>query len=325
MEDIYCMSRNGRLLDVPEASKDALALAISNPMHCSSGFVIDGELTIKDSVLVTDRGNITGLHNSAIAKKAGKNSSLSENWSRNVTFNAFDILTYKEFFETGTQNTLKTRKENLVKLLGDSETSPVCIKLAFFIESTKEQLQEKTEEAYKKILEAGGEGLIVKDADFLYSFDKENSGWYKVKPRYSCDLRVVGYTLSDDPLLPGGLGALIAETEDGLIRVKIGSGFNLKDRGYYSTEELDSEGNLVLKYHKIDGYSLDDWIDKIVEMNYFGVTHTKDKDNNSLFLPGAFTEEQRQKYLDETGVEYSIIREDKFVADYAKDLIGFKA
>jgi hypothetical protein len=297
-EDIYLMSRNARRLLVPEAIEDIWSYVKS---YKHTGFVLDGELTMKDSVLSDERTSITGIHNSAIAESAGKNSKLEEGWSQNVSFNAFDYLTYDEFFMQLDTPALEERKLTLIQLL-EHIPRKNCIRLGDFTLCNGELVMQMATEFYTNILSQGGEGIIIKDSRYAYSFDKPNSGWFKVKPVNTCELRVIGIQESDDPELPeGSMGALICQTECETITVEVGSGFN------------DSE-----RLRK-------DWIGKIIEVRYFGVTHANGVNNSSLFLPRVMKDEDRKAIESKTGVEYSVIRLDKTEADYAKDLVGYRA
>jgi hypothetical protein len=323
--DIYCMSRNGRLLDIPEATQDILNLVGKYPAAFVNGLVLDGELTIKDSILSDDRTSITGMHNSAIALKSGKNSKLGIDWSQGVSFNAFDILSYDEFFKQWDTKDLNSRRVELENLLSLMPLN--CIKLHVSLEVVLPRDLQVVTDFYVWILGEGGEGIILKEVDYAYSFDKNNSGWYKVKDVNTCELKVIGYQLSQDPLLPGALGALICETYDHLV-VEIGSGFSLKDRGYESKEVLNGSEygeEYVLQYTPLKDYDIENWVGKIIEAKYFCVTHTKEVNNNSLFLPRVFTEEDRAKFKRDFGVEYSIIREDKTEADKSSELVGYRA
>lgn len=319
--DIYTLSSNGRVLYIPEVQKDLYNYLVETDFRYT-GFIIDGELTVKDSVLKTDRGAITGVHNSAIKLAEGMNSKLAPDWSSRVSYNVFDTIGLDDF-ESGTftEDTLKERKAQLESMVQAVEMN--CIKIAQYAYCSYEDLNEKTVKAFDEILSLGGEGLIVKDALSSYSFDRDNSYWYKIKPNHTADLRVIGYQLSEDPLLYGALGALICQTECGTITVEVGSGFSIMDRGYYRRSYEDGS----FTYAPIPNYNIENWIGKIIEAKYFSVTHTKTKDNNSLFLPRVELIENRVKYeTDYMSGELcaGIVRYDKDKANLASELVGYR-
>ena len=319
-EDIYTLSSNGRVLYIPAVQND-LWNYLEYMKFAQTGFVLDGELTVKDSILSEDRGAVTGWHTSAIKLADGMNSKLDKDWSKNVSFNMFDIVDLNDFENNiPTDIPLIDRKKDLEAMMIAVDFN--CIKLGEYDYCSKAELKAKTQLAYDKILAKGGEGLIVKDALCSYSYDRDNSYWWKVKPNSLADLKVIGYQLSDDPKLPGAMGALICQTECETITVEVGSGFSIYDRGYY---RLDNEDG-TFEYLPIPYYNIDNWIGKIIELKYFGVTHTKTKKNNSLFLPRVELFSKRKKY----NTDYmagdlcaGIVRYDKNEANYAKDLKGY--
>lgn len=70
----------------------------------------------------------------------------------------------------------------------------------------------------KDALAMGWEGFVVKEAHY--------HGWYKVKPTATCDLVVLGYTISDSLTHFGHLKALQVGLPDGTELASVGSGFD---------------------------------------------------------------------------------------------------
>ena len=102
-----------------------------------------------------------------------------------------------------------------------------------------------------------------------------------MKAELSTSLRVVGYQTGSGKY-EGLLGALVCETEDGKVRVNVGTGFS---------DELRKE--LIP----------DNTLDKIVEVLYNARISKKNGGKDSLFLP-----------------RFIGFREDKNVADYDGDV-----
>ena len=77
--------------------------------------------------------------------------------------------------------------------------------------------------------------------------DKRVKHQIKFKGELECDLKVVGFEPGTGKYV-GKLGALICESDDGIIKVKVGSGFNDEDRE--SIKEQDVIGKVVaVKYN----------------------------------------------------------------------------
>jgi ATP-dependent DNA ligase len=137
---------------------------------------------------------------------------------------------------------------------------------------------EQTQEIFQKYLADGHEGIILKDPKSLWG-NTRSKGQIKFKAELDCDLKVVGIQ-EGEGRISGMLGALICESDDGIVKVNVGSGFTDEQR---RTITSDIIGDIVaVKYNA-----------RITNVN----------GGESLFLP-VFLE----------------IREDKETADLAKDI-----
>lgn len=288
--DFYVLSRNGRRLDIPEAYED-LRRNMGHITNFSKGFVLDCELTLKGSEKSEDRTAITGIHNSAIAKVAGKNSTLDEDWSKHVSLNVFDIIPYENFFNSSYGVPHIERRLRLTNMFINGDYN--CIQVTGINNVILPRDMSTVTANFDAVIKSGGEGLILKEVNSTYSFDKRNSGWYKLKKVLTCELIVKGYQMSEDTNLPKGMGSLICESSCSSMSVKVGTGFNLEDRGYKSIKD-----GFNVSYKELEGYRLDDWVGKIIEVEYFGVSYSDSSELPSLYLP-----------------RYLRVREDKLEAD----------
>jgi ATP-dependent DNA ligase len=134
--------------------------------------------------------------------------------------------------------------------------------------------QEEAQALFEEYLASGQEGTILKSKDAIWE-DKRSKGQIKFKGELDCDLKVVDWVEGTGKNV-GRLGALVCESEDGLIQVNVGSG--------YTDAERDSFGREV--------------IGKIVAVKYNARIKDRGEGIERLFLP-IFIE----------------IREDKDVAD----------
>lgn len=103
---------------------------------------------------------------------------------------------------------------------------------------------------YDKIVDNGGEGIIVKNPmDMDYRFGKKSPLWYKVKKEVSMDYIIMGYseTESDDFRAKGWIGGLVCglyEGEDLVKKVTVGS-MDFEHREKFSKNKFKYIGKVV--------------------------------------------------------------------------------
>jgi ATP-dependent DNA ligase len=85
---------------------------------------------------------------------------------------------------------------------------------------------------FEKFLAEGQEGTILKSKDGIWE-DKRSKEQIKFKGELECDLRVVDWEEGTGKN-KGRLGALVCESEDGAIRVNVGSGYTDEQRNAYT-------------------------------------------------------------------------------------------
>ena len=156
-----------------------------------------------------------------------------------VTIKLFDCLMYggQPVFE----DDLDTRWETL-KMHFDNSLVAKMIE----INSHEEML-----EVYNDAIEAGFEGVIVKDPEMIYEFGARSKGWLKYKPpMVEVDAIITGATMGTGKRA-GVYGAYDISIKDGdnLISVgKVGSGFTDSDLTFL-TQEYNrlGAGNLIIE------------------------------------------------------------------------------
>ena len=127
-------------------------------------------------------------------------------------------------------------------------------------ESTVINSLEDAQEIGQKFIADGFEGSIIKDPDALWE-PKRSKGALKIKAIREADLRVIEL-VEGTGRLKGRLGAAICESECGMIRVSVGSGFKDDER------DLDQ-----------------DLVGKIISVLYNEIILAKGSTVHSLFLP----------------------------------------
>jgi DNA ligase-1 len=116
---------------------------------------------------------------------------------------------------------------------------------------------------YKKIVDQGGEGVILKNPEHVYEC-KRSKNWIKLKEVNDCDLIITGWYPGEGKR-EGFIGGFYCEDSSGTVKVKIGAGFTDQDLKDLS-ENPDSQ------------------IGKVCAIQYNVIINDKN-DNWSLFLP----------------------------------------
>lgn len=224
------------------------------------GYVVDGE------VLQRDKNAVGGVANrqksNGILNKLVHGTPTQEELD-NMVVQAWDIIPLGNF--VGKIRCDEPYKSRLVKLnaIDDFAKEVVPGKNLEVIESRHVDSYGEALVKYKEYIAMGLEGAILKDYDLPWEDDRSALA-LKMKKIQTCELRVTAVEYGE----PGGrnehrLGGLICESEDGLIKTKIGKGFTDKERDEF-----------------IDGSI----IGKIVEVEYNSVTKAEGSDTYSLFL-----------------------------------------
>ena len=246
--NITLYSSNGRvaegILSIENAISDIVESYFPDPDKVS--LVLDGELTD------INRRSVSGIFNKALK------GTIQPRDCENLIYTVFDIMTGKEWGDQYSETPQRQRHAELKELL--SIYAHPHIEL---IESRIVNSEKEINDFYQEVINSGGEGLIIKDPEAPYSFTR-NSAFQKIKAELEADLKITGYTQGTGKR-QHLIGAIEAETSDGKIKVKVGSGLTDQDLEYFTNNK-------------------DKLLNKIITVMYNAVI--QDKDNQlSLFLP----------------------------------------
>lgn len=253
---VSVFSRNGKEIDVCGVF-DYLAENYSN-------VVLDGELLVASDDTFSkplDRKTGNGIINRLI-----KGNPTSED-TKHLFMKAWDIIPMQDFLAKASNRPYKTRLGAL---------APIGTRLQM-IESIFTHSKEDVLEFYSRMRREGKEGVIIKSVHGMWA-DKRPNDQIKMKAEIYATLRVVG-TFAGQGKYDGMLGGLICQTEDGLLTVNIGSGFDDEQR----------KSNI-------------DWVGKLIEAKYNELITNKKDAAITMFLP-IFVEERTDKTRADTLVE----------------------
>jgi len=270
-DSVEFRSRNGRELNIPNElfphTFVRLAAVYGRDM------VFDGELLVADaSGKPVNRQTGNGILSKSIK------GTMSETEALQVRATLWDAISYESFKSGIDKHPYKNRLATLCEAIYTVkvEHKPVGHYVSI-VWSKKVDTQYEAQKIFEKFLSEGQEGTILKGMDAIWE-DKRSKEQIKFKGELECDLRVVDWEEGTGKNL-GRLGALVCESEDGKIRVNVGSG--------YTDDQRDSYSKKV--------------IGKIATVKYNA--RIKDKGGNveSLFLP-VFIELREDKDIADTSI-----------------------
>jgi hypothetical protein len=262
-------SRNGKEIQLlGNLEKEFIALA--GDVDC----VFDGELLV---MLPGDHQFADRQTGNGILNKANKGT-ISADQAALVHATVWDVIPYVLFGDGYCGTPYSTRFSSLKKLV---EQIPPEGKKIWLVASDMVENIDEANAKFEEYLALGLEGIILKDGSGVWE-DKRAKHQIKFKGELECDLKIVAVEEGSGKYA-GMLGAIVCESDDGVIKVNVGSGLN---------EE-----------HRINLWHIkEEILDKIVAVKYN--CRIKNKfGEESLFLP-IFVE----------------IRDDKTVADSSKEI-----
>lgn len=202
-------SRNGKEIDLlGNLEQDFIKLANGQNL------VFDGELLVKDKGIILDRQTGNGILNKAVK------GTIMTDEARKVHATVWDVIDYDTFKNGKGKITYQIRFSQLESM---ALTSKIHL-----VESTVVASLEEAQQIFEKYLAEGQEGIILKDLSGVWE-DKRVKTQVKFKAELDCDLKVVGIQPGTGKY-EGMVGALLCESEDGIIKVDVGSGLSDFDR-----------------------------------------------------------------------------------------------
>jgi hypothetical protein len=218
-------SRNGKELNLlGYLESEFIALANGKDV------VFDGELLVRNADNnISDRQTGNGILN-----KASKGT-ISDSEAKLVIATIWDMIPYASFLLGYHNEAYSVRLKALSNL-----DFPNSIRV---IEHQEVNSYEEALTIFESYLSQGQEGIILKDYKGPWE-NKRAKHQIKFKGELECDLKLVGFQEGTGKY-EGMIGALMCESEDGVIKVNVGSGLKDEDR-----KETYSIGQIVaVKYN----------------------------------------------------------------------------
>jgi ATP-dependent DNA ligase len=219
-------SRNGREILIPNKSFAVPFIKMAD--HYKQDMVFDGELLIADYAgKPVNRQTGNGILSKAIK------GTMSDTEALQVMATLWDAISYESFKAGIDKEPYNIRMAKLSNAMEDMKT--VNAQLGKYVALVwTEQVNDlyTAKRIFEKFLSEGQEGTILKSKDGIWE-DKRSKEQIKFKGELECDLRVVDWEEGTGKN-KGRLGALVCESEDGAIRVNVGSGYTDEQRNAYT-------------------------------------------------------------------------------------------
>lgn len=244
--EVKFFSRQGKEIEgLVEIEADIKKIGLKN-------IVLDGETTIYDK---------EGIESKEVFKRTMEIMGSKIEEKKGLLYNVFDCMPMSSFKKGICETTTTGRKKYFEDKWYHATSYPHHVEPLKILYAGKYD-EQKVQEIHDKIVEAGGEGVMINIADAPYEC-KRTSNLLKVKIMYTMDLKIIGF---EEGLVgtkfDGTLGALVVDYKG--YSVKVGSGFSEEDREYFwnNQDELlgrvievqcfeetqDADGNLSLRF-----------------------------------------------------------------------------
>lgn len=198
---------------------------------------------------------------------------------------AFDTLPLDEFWSRKTDTPLTKRRDVLEQFINflRHHNPNALVDLSYAEKGINAQTDmDQIMEFFSQQVEAGFEGIMIKDSTLPYNFKKDKT-WLKMKPTDTYDVKVVGYKMGKKgSKYEGLLGALLVEgmssrnlSDDEIELIKIGK-MDPPEPVFISSSV---GGGLSDKFRKEALDHLDEIIGSIAEVESDSLTKAKDSDH----------------------------------------------
>ncbi len=250
-DGIETVSRQGKDYDfLKHFEKDAIALRNSYGYDIT----LTGEMLVIDDSGVSNRETGNG-----IVQKFGKGTGTLEE-VKDLKFIVWDVIPYSSYLDSKDDELYEKRFNTLLNNL-EITKSETILPIEYKICNTQQEVYDH----YFECIERGEEGSVIKDFKLEWK-SGTSTKQLKVKLSFDCDLRIIGFKNGKlDTWNEKILGAVICQSEDGILEVSVGQW----------TEELR---------YKI-WENQEDYLGTVIEVTAHRLTKDKKTERPSLYLP----------------------------------------
>ena len=200
-------------------------------------------------------GELTDINRKSVSGKVTKmlKGNPMDSIGDDLIYNIFDLEDADTLKEGKGIIPFDIRRSSLEGVFSTYKDKSLCLAESFL--TTK---KEDIYTYYKKIVDAGGEGVILKNPTHVYEC-KRSKNWIKLKEVNDCDLVIIGWYPGEGKR-EGLIGGFYCEDLSGKVRVKVGAGFTDQDLKDLSVDPDSQTGKIVaVQYNVIINDKNDKW------------------------------------------------------------------
>jgi DNA ligase-1 len=231
-----CYSRNGKVFENFKHIEDQILENLAKLLHARHKISILGSDITRGFVL---DGEVVGNSFQELMRQARRKENVT---AEDSVFHIFDILPIADF-SRGHWNAQLSKRIKLLEAMQPAIDKMPNVELLPHIEVNLDEHEgrSKFERYCRDMVEAGYEGVMIKDLDSPY-LCKRSTSWMKYKPTITVDLQVIGLE-EGTGRNKNRLGALVCNgiDDDKEITVNAGSGFSDSER-----DSLWEDRNLIV-------------------------------------------------------------------------------
>jgi DNA ligase-1 len=220
-----CYSRNGKVFENFKHIEDQILENLAKLLHARHKISILGSDITRGFVL---DGEVVGNSFQELMRQARRKENVT---AEDSVFHIFDILPIADF-SRGHWNAQLSKRIKLLEAMQPAIDKMPNVELLPHIEVNLDEHEgrSKFERYCRDMVEAGYEGVMIKDLDSPY-LCKRSTRWMKYKPTITVDLQVIGLE-EGTGRNKNRLGALVCNgiDDDKEITVNAGSGFSDSER-----------------------------------------------------------------------------------------------
>ena len=220
-----CYSRNGKVFENFKHIEDQILENLAKLLHARHKISILGSNITRGFVL---DGEVVGNSFQELMRQARRKENVT---AEDSVFHIFDILPIADF-SRGHWNAQLSKRIKLLEAMQPAIDKMPNVELLPHIEVNLDEHEgrSKFERYCRDMVEAGYEGVMIKDLDSPY-LCKRSTSWMKYKPTITVDLQVIGLE-EGTGRNKNRLGALVCNgiDDDKEITVNAGSGFSDSER-----------------------------------------------------------------------------------------------
>ena len=270
-DNVQMFSRNGTEIICDPLKNSLMKIAnIPNIFTQNETLMLDGELICYKDGELLDRKTSNGICNKVL-KGTASQEELEMVQLQLWDFVRIDSSTLKPLWDVE----YETRLDELYDVISFSPLSKLEVISTEIVNNMEEAMNH-----FQRMLDSGLEGTILKNKNSFFE-NKRSKNLVKMKSEKTVDLEVIDIEEGTGEF-QGGLGALICTSRDKKVKVRVGSGFSLLERGL---ENDLSTGKKIVKNLKSFQEICSEYMNKIIEVKYNDIIKSKSRDDYSLFLP----------------------------------------